>query len=25
MFDGLDGVYDGTATQFVTLRGACVS
>lgn len=25
MFDGLDGVYDGTATQFVTLRGTCVS
>jgi hypothetical protein len=25
MFDGLDGVYDGTATPFVTLRGTCVS
>jgi hypothetical protein len=25
MFDGLDGVYDGTATQFVTLRATCVS
>ena len=25
MFDGLDGVYDGTATQFVTLRGICLS